>query len=232
MGSFPIAGTLDQLTVDALLMDANGTMTCGAMIVSTSGPPPVTDNIHSIAIAVGAFFPAIQISNTNVIDNFTGTYSIRFTPTDGVSQIFMFGSSANLNTGATRFFQPDLNGASKVAQVAEATAELVWALGPQTMTRIEARLSGSSAPGNYAFTVIKNTVATGLTITLTASAGPAGFSVNVGMVNGDTISLRSVPAAGPTGRVGNWGISFEAPAMTPAKASSAIAAALLSDKLI
>jgi hypothetical protein len=73
-------------------------------------------------------------------------------------------------------------------------------------------LSGDPGTGNsYAFTVMRNGVATAITCTVSGNSTTTCSNVvnTQSFTAGDTISLQSVPASSPTARSVSWSVKLQ-----------------------
>lgn len=127
---------------------------------------------------------------------------------------FIYGSDTKLpSTSATNYAPISQHGSGNTWS---ATESAVYQPIPHDLTLDQLRIRSVNAPTtgkSYAFTVMKNGVATALTCTLSGSNTTASdLTDSVSFSAGDTISLQSVPSGTPAslGAV-HWSIRQQAP---------------------
>lgn len=138
-----------------------------------------------------------------------------FIPDTTGEQIELGGTDTPLNSSTTEFVEI-FNSKPNGWQAPVGTNTKIF-FDSRTIQDLYVRLDGDPgvAPNDYTFTVMKNGVATSLAVTINTSSTDfkeVDNSTTVDYVDGDTISLRSVPTSTPSIVDAKWGIVVKEPA--------------------
>lgn len=222
----PCAGTFSNLyaelgtapggvTTKVFTLRVNG---AGSLLTTTiTGAATSNSNtLTSVSVAAGDLV-GIEVSVTGVPAASAGRHSLVFTPTNAGDSVLLSGNNDDPSNAATEYNLPTTCESSWTAT--EANAQII--LGDYTLKNFYARTNvASGAAKNYAFTVDNNTVATALTVTCTNTTVIQSIAVDVPIVQGDKLSLKSVPTGTPTVSRINTGILVQG--TTPPPPSGAI----------
>ncbi len=112
-----------------------------------------------------------------------------------MEQVLIGGNSLNLDSANTAY--STINGESPWNTVKEYMYQVVSP--PGTLSNLHIELSAAPGAGtSYIFTILKNDVATAITVTVADAATSGQDDVNTAaVVEGDYLCLRCVPSAGP-----------------------------------
>ena len=126
---------------------------------------------------------------------------------DNVKESIVLGSSGTNLPSTTSTTYNYINGSNSF-NISEVNRKQLIA-DSCTMKNLYVKLDGSPGTSkNYVFTLMKNGVATGLTVTISDSSTTNNDTTNTASFSpGDEVSLRCVPNGTPTARRARWGIT-------------------------
>lgn len=181
--------------------------------VATSLTVTISDNnryaedlIHSVSFAAGDSISLQSVPTGTPTGVADVGWTIQASATD---QILLGVNNNNLSNSATQYDVP-WGGMGHARSTTESDMSVICAANG-TIKNLYAALSGTpGALKNYNVTLMKNGVATALSVTISDLATTGNDTVNsVSVSAGDTLSLRFTPSVvAPTVRMMKWGLAF------------------------
>lgn len=126
-------------------------------------------------------------------------------PAWAMDQVIPFASNGAVSTSATRYLP--ITGIYAVATTRDATRAVVPTSG--TFGRMCIELSADPTPGNYTFTVEKETSDTAVTLNIPAGATTGCTSgLSFAVTAGETVNIQIDPASSPASVIARGSITF------------------------
>lgn len=166
-----------------------------------------SDTTHSVASSIGSVV-CLSANNNGSSTNAGGQWSIKFTPTLPGKSLILHGGTSNVSNSATNYLEASGGGNSTI----NTTESVVQRLMPyMAVTDMRVRKATAPSPGTYNFTLMRNGVATGQSVTLFGASGDVQ-NIHAGIIEifqpKDLMDIRCVPSGTPTAGAGlGWGIA-------------------------
>lgn len=192
----------------SIVVRKNGTDT--ALALSFADSTQQASSSEEVAVYDGDII-TLKSSPTNSPNSSKYSGSIEFEPTTATQTIMMGSSGSTQLNNTTKYYSPfsQGNGTTTYTDVQNVITEKG---GGVFGTIKKIRVALVNAPGgsnSRTFTLFKNSVATGLTVTAAAGAVTVSAEYDVEVSDGDTVTLQAVANGSPVATEAAWGFVIE-----------------------
>jgi len=199
----PGAGTSRTITVQKNGSSPAGTLACTISDAAVTG----SDDANSVSVAAGDYV-TFHHTYSGAPANAGGIgASMKFVPTtSGMTFVSYTGHGYTPSTSATSYAPVSWCGNQSPGA---AITNYRCRTRAMTLKNLYVRLNASPGAGkSYAFTILKNGVATGLSVTIADSATTGNDTDDVSVSDGDILSMEIVPSGTPTARIAHWSVGM------------------------